>query len=246
MPAFDHGKVLTGVVRFAVCDDQCEIADQISNKLREYYLGECEIKIYTDGKSLLADSRTECFDALFLDIGMPVMNGMTLAEKIREENRYVKIIFVTNRDELAHMGYIYGAFRFVRKRDLDPDLRETAESLKKYFDSLNDNLSFKTPSGVITKDVKSIEYFEVNGHYLTMVCGEKSERIYGTMKEYCDSLSSRGFIRVHNSYLVNSKFIYSVEKSSVKLLCGKELPMSRNRADEVRNKYRNFLIHMGR
>lgn len=53
------------MVKFAVCDDEPEIMDHISDKLREYYPDECEIKKYEDGESLLADSRKQFFDALF-------------------------------------------------------------------------------------------------------------------------------------------------------------------------------------
>lgn len=59
------------MVKFAVCDDESEMTDYISDKLREYYSEDCEIRRYRDGESLLADSRRQLFDALFLDIDMP-------------------------------------------------------------------------------------------------------------------------------------------------------------------------------
>ena len=114
------------LVKFAVCDDERDMADLITVKLREYYPGECEIKCYVDGASLLTDSRSESFDAFFLDIGMPGLNGMELAGKIRDKNQNVKIIFVTNKDELAYKGYVYNAFRYVRKSNLEQELCEAA------------------------------------------------------------------------------------------------------------------------
>lgn len=237
--------MLTALVKFAVCDDEREMADYISDKLREYYPEECEIIKYGNGESLLTDSRREFFDAFFLDISMPMMNGIELAKKIRENDSYVKIIFVTNREELAYMGYLYGAFRFVRKSNLDSELCEAADSLKAYFDSLNEYMNFKTPTGEIARAVKSIKYFEVKGHTITMVCDECEDQVCGTMKMYCDRMKNRGFILIHRSYLVNSRYIYSVEKNDVKLSCGKVLPMSRNRVDEVKNKLQDFLVHIG-
>lgn len=233
------------MVKFAVCDDEREIADYISDKLREYYPEECEIKKYGNVESLLTDSRREFFDAFFLDISMPSMNGIELAKKIRENNSYVKIIFVTNREELAYIGYLYDAFRFVRKSNLDSELCEAAGSLKVYFDSLNEYLNFKTPTGEIIRAVKRIKYFEVKGHAITMVSDDLEDQVCGTMRMYCDRLKNRGFIRIHKSYLVNFRYIYSVERSDVKLSCGKVLPMSRNRVDEVKNKLQDFLVHIG-
>ena len=110
------------MVRFAVCNVEQITFDIITDKLREYYPDECEIKTYIDGASLLSQCRWSCFDALFLDIDMPESNGMEIAEKIREIDRRVKIIFVSNKNELAYKGYLYNAFRFVRKSNLEQDL----------------------------------------------------------------------------------------------------------------------------
>lgn len=238
--------MLTALMKFAVCDDEQEMADYISDKLREYYPGECEIKKYGDGESLLKDRRQEFFDAFFLDIVMPGMNGIELAKKIREDDLYVKIIFVTNREEFAHIGYIYDTFRYVRKSNLEAELCEAVDSLKAYFDSLNEYQNFKTQTGEITRDVKSIKYFEVKGHTITMVSNEHEDQVCGTMKMYRDRIQSRGFILIHKSYLVNFRYIYSVGKNDVILSCGKVLPLSRNRIDEVKNKLQEFLIHIGR
>lgn len=234
------------MVRFAVCDDERKMADYISDKLREYYPDECEIRNYTDGESLLGDSRRISFDAFFLDIVMPGLNGMEIAGRIRGKNPYVKIIFVTKREDLAYMGYQYQAFRFVRKSRLESELCEAAESLKEYFDTLSEYLILKTPTGEITKSVKSIEYFEVKGHSLTVVSDEHEYAVCGTMREYCSRLQNKGFILIHKSYLVNFRYISSIERNSVRLSSDKVLPMSRNRAEEVRNKLRDFLVHVGK
>lgn len=234
------------MVKFAVCDDEREMADHIADKLREYYSEKCEIKKYGDGESLLKDKQREFFDALFLDIGLPGMSGIELARKIREDDPYVKIIFVTNREEFAHMGYLYDAFRFVRKSNLESELCEAAESLRVYFDSFSEYLKFKTPTGDITRSVNSIKYFEVRGHTMTIVCRECEDQVLGTMKMYCERMKNRGFILIHKSFLVNFRYIYSVEKNEVKLSSGEALPLSRKRVDDVRNKLRDFLIHIGR
>ncbi len=56
-------------MKFAVCDDEQEMADLVAEKLREFYLDECEITCYVDEKILLEDSARVLFDAFFLDIG---------------------------------------------------------------------------------------------------------------------------------------------------------------------------------
>lgn len=232
------------MVKFAVCDER-EMANYISDKLREYYPDEYEIKIYEDGADLLDDCRNEIFDAFFLDVNMPGADGTELAKRIRESYRYAKIIFVTAGEDLANMGYRYDAFGFVSKNKLATELHEAANSLKQYFDSLNNYFIFKTPKGKIAADIKNIMYFTVKNHTVTMVSGECEEQtVRGTMKEYRNRLESRGFILIHKSYLVNYRYIHSIEGSNIKLQCGKMLPLSRHRADEVENKLCYYIVHI--
>lgn len=231
------------MLRFAVCDDEKEQLDLVSDKIREYYSDECEIIKYEDGECLLADTRTEHFDVLFLDIVMPGINGIELAEQIREENKNVMIVFVTNSEELAHMGYKCGAFRFVRKSKLEKELSETAESLKKYFCSANEYVKLKTPDGEIIKAIKDIKYFEVTGHNVTVISTDE-ERVCGTMQEYEDRFGKNGFIRIHKGYLVNFRSIRSIHKLEVRLIDGNALPLSRNRASETKKKLQEFMSNI--
>ena len=228
------------MVKFAVCDDEKAQLDLVADIIREYYTDECEIIKYQDGESLLADSRKQLFDALFLDIAMPGLDGMELAAKIRKDNQYVKIVFVTNKEELAHKGYLYGAFRFVRKSELYKELSETAESLKRHFNSENGYLILKTPAGEITRTIKDIKYFEVKGHNVTVV-SDSEERVCGTMKECENRFGKYGFIRIHKGYLVNCRYICSIEKNEVRLKDGKILPVSRNRVCETKKKLQEFM-----
>ena len=223
-------------MKFAVCDDEREVADLVAEKLREFYPDECEIKCYTDGDSLFADSARELFYAFFLDIGMPTLDGFSLAEKIRADNPFAKIIFVTNHTELAHIGYLYGAFRYVRKFALDEELREAAQSLKREFDMQSEFLLLRTPRGEIAKSVKDIRYFEVKGHQVTVFFDDTEERVCGTLNEYEQRLKDIGFIRIHKSYLVNFRFIEYVGKTTVTLTDGSTLVLSRNRVAETKRK----------
>lgn len=228
------------MVRFAVCDDEQKMLDSISEKLRIYYPNECEIKTYVNGAGLLSDLRQDCFDALFLDIGMPGLNGMDIAKKIRENDRRVKIIFISNQNELAYKGYIYDAFRFVRKSNLEQELCEAAKSLNETFSLQNEHFIFKTAAGETIRAVKDIKYFEANGHSIDMVCNDGTIQICGTLREYDERMRDYGFIRIHKSYLVNFRYIRFIERNSVFLKCGKKLPLSRNRVDDTKMKIMFF------
>ena len=224
--------------------DELKMADLVAEKLREFYPDECEIKCYVNGKILLEDSARELFDAFFLDIGMPALDGFSLAEKIRSDNPFAKIIFVTNNIELAHIGYLYGAFRYVRKFALEEELREAAQSLKHEFNLQSEFLLLKTPFGEVVRAVNSIRYFEVKGHQVTAFFDDTEERVSGTLNEYEKRLKDVGFIRIHKSFLVNFRFIESIGKTTVTLTEGSTLALSRNRVAETKRKLMLFIRNL--
>ncbi len=71
-------------------DDQT-IAFLIQDSLESYY----DISCYSDGKSAFEAFNHENFDICLLDIMMPEMNGFELAERIREKNSEIPIIFIS-------------------------------------------------------------------------------------------------------------------------------------------------------
>lgn len=147
-----------------MCDDEPEMTDYISDRLREYYPEDCEIMKYEDGESLLADSRKQLFDALFLDIDMPGLDGMELAKTIRESYQYIKIIFVTNKDNLVYSSLKYVPFRFIRKTHLEEEFPEAANALRDSIAQSNATVIFNTKNGEIFVQVCDIVYAEIKNH----------------------------------------------------------------------------------
>lgn len=233
------------MIKIAVCDDDRIMLNHLAEKIGEYYAGGCEIRKYENGEGLLSDIRKQIFDVLFLDIDMPGMDGMQLAGRIREDNEYVKIIFVTNKEDCVFKGYKYDAFRFVRKSALKEELTEALDDLSRYFDSKMEYVVFKTPNDEITRYIDRLQYLEVRDHELTIKYDDNVERILGTMRQYDKVLSLKGFIRIHKSVLVNYKYIYSIEKTDVRLLDGKLLPLSRNRINETKTKLQIYTRSLG-
>lgn len=72
-------------------EDDKTIAFLIQDSLENYY----NIQHCPDGKSALKAFNTNDFDLCLLDIMMPEMNGFDLAQKIRDKNSEIPIIFTS-------------------------------------------------------------------------------------------------------------------------------------------------------
>ncbi len=78
---------------------------------------EFDVKLYRDGKSALNGFNSSDFDFCILDVMLPEMDGFTLAEKIREQNTKVPVIFLTARSmkEDKIKGFKIGIDDYVTK-----------------------------------------------------------------------------------------------------------------------------------
>ena len=64
---------------------------------------------------------------------------------------------------------------------------------------------------------------------------------YGSLSNFEKQLAPFDFIRTHKSYLVNCKYIYSIEKGQIVLDDKTEILLSRHRVNEVKNKFKNYI-----
>ena len=82
----------------ALCDDEIIFMDILEKELRRYAGGDdvsLRVKRFQSSELLLR-SDISGFDAIFLDIEMPGVNGMETARRLRERSEDLIIVFVTS------------------------------------------------------------------------------------------------------------------------------------------------------
>lgn len=234
------------MVSAAICDDEKAMLD----RLFEHILTECErqnaeisVKKFLSGGELLNSHKENPFDVVFLDIDMPRINGFDIAESINNGENTL-IIFITAHDELVYSSLKFRPFRFIRKTHLESELPETLSAVYAEISKRNAGRKFllKTQTGEVFLDIGNIEYIEIYGHTLRVsVLGGDPIECYGSLSSLEEQLAVFDFVRVHKSYLVNLKYIYSIEKTRVILDDKTAIPLSRYKAADVKTKFKNYL-----
>lgn len=87
-----------------ICENQELFAKKLGERVKkevEKKSGECEVVCFDDGQRLLERMKSDKFDMIFLDIDMPKMSGIDLADEIHKREPEANIIFVTNREDLV-------------------------------------------------------------------------------------------------------------------------------------------------
>lgn len=161
----------------------------------------------------------------FLDVDLKTeINGIQLAEKIRQRDPSGFIIFITTHAELSYLTFKYKveALDYIIKDDFDMVSKRVRECLLyafKNFTSSNDDrgevLYIHTKDKVILIEYSKIICFETSPtiHKITLYAENRQIEFYGNMKDIENKLDNR-FIRCHRSYIVNQDFIKEIDKKN--------------------------------
>lgn len=235
------------MIRAAICDDESAMLDYLHEHISTEFkrqVAETQIDKYTSGREFLEAEKAEPYDVVFLDIDMPEISGFDVAEKISEK---ALIIFVTTHDELVFSSLKFQPFRFIRKTFINDELGEVVEDINKVLSKRAAGKKFKLQTKLhdVYIDVEHIVYIEIYGHWLKVYTTDNDVLdCYGILSDYEAQLEPFDFVRTHKSFLVNCKYIRSVEKEQVVLDDKKTIPLSRRRINAVNEKFTKYLRSM--
>ncbi len=235
-----------------IVEDMPSALELLSSDLRTNFpnielIGEASSVV--DAAKLL---RNKTPDILFLDIMLGDGTGFDLLEII--PNLSSKIIFVTASDEYAIKAFKFAAIDYVLKPYSIDDLAQSIEKAKQQLtpneERLNilketlerpankpQKISLSTLEKISVVTITDIIRCESDNNNTTFYL-DNGQKIFvtKTLKYYADMLKECGFIRTHQSHLINSAFIKEFIKSDggyIILKNGSNVPVSMRKKAEV-------------
>ncbi len=242
------------MIQAVLIDDIEQARSTLKKDLEEYapdvrVIGEANGVI--EGAKLLKNTHP---DIVFLDIQMQDGSGFDLLDLLHDIP--FKIIFITASDAHAIKAFRYAAIDYLLK-PVDPD--ELMSSLDKFrkqqtdervqYKLLNDSLknshkpterlALHAQDKINIVNIADIIRCESSVNYTEFYFTDRKKLVVSkTLKEFEDLLSEQKFFRVHQSHLVNSRFIKEFVKTEgghLLMTDGSIIPVStRKRADVIR------------
>lgn len=232
-------------MKIAVCDDDKRDIARIKKLVKAYDADNnivLSISEYESGSELLkAISNGENVDIIFLDINMDDMDGLSVAKRIREINDDVPIILVTAFINYALDGYKVKASRFLIKDDLDKTFDECMDDICKDIRKKSKTIAFNCVEGEMRLKASDIILIETSGHKNLIKLKNETYQIYEKLDGLEEMLKGYGFLRTHNSFLVNMAHIRGINSYVLTLDDGRQLPVPKARYKQVRQEYTLFL-----
>lgn len=227
-------------MKIAICDDREDDRNALKVLLEDYEQ-DFEIREYGSGNGLCGDMDfiREC-GIVFLDINMDGMNGLEAARQIKTKCPKVHIVLVTAYVNYALDGYKVKASRFLLKDDLKQTLQDCMDDI--LWEILQEErvVEFGFVEGRRQLKVDDIIYIETNRHKNVFYTKEQTFSIYRKMDELEEDLKEMDFVRTHQSFLVNMKYIERISSYVMILTTGKEISVPKSRYPEVKRQYTLF------
>jgi len=233
--------------RVAICDDERKMLDDLSQKIKaafEQLNIEAEYVCTPDSAQMMAHLQTHEVDVIFLDIDMPVFNGMDIAALLNEKHPHAILVFVTSHDALVYQSFTYCPFGFIRKTHLDEELQSVIVRIEKELSKRKRDIVISRGQELIRILTQDILYIEAEGNYLHICTKTETVRVRETMTNMEKELLEKGFIRCHKGYLINAECIEKCKATEVDLRLGevvKTIPIGRSYEKEVRNRIMEML-----
>jgi len=219
----------------AIVEDEIEFVQQLQNYLRRFEEEnsiEFKVSVFHDGADILKDYKKE-YEAIFLDIEMPVVNGMEAAEQIRDMDDDVVLMFITNMAQYAIQGYAVGALDFVMKPinyyTFSMKLKRVLKRVEKK-EKEQDTIILQLSDGIMKLDIRHIYYVEVQNKTLYYYTSKGTYSVKGTLQSVEKQLENYSFAKCNHWYLVNLKHVKEVRKNIAYVGCYEVEISRRNKA----------------
>lgn len=216
------------MLKIFVCEDDKAQREKLTRIIENVLLIEnydMELALETDNPYEVLDNikKNDSTGIYFLDVDLHSdINGIQLAEKIREYDPRCFIIFITVHAEMSYLTFLYKveAMDYIIKdnyKNLAIRVKECIENAhNKYKAKVTDLqkiLSIKVADKLMNIDYNSILFFETSStiHKIVLHCENRQIEFYGKMKDIEKCLDDR-FCRCHTSFIVNKDKIKEINK----------------------------------
>lgn len=224
----------------AICDDEIQIGQLLQKKLLEYSMQhevDYMISVYQSGRELLdAMDRDGPFDLIFLDVQMPVLNGLETAAELRKKYKDTVLIFLSSYKDYVFDSFKVQAFRYLLKPLKDEELQEVLDTLCRQWNR-EDRLNYSFQNEHYSVAYSDILYIEGMRGKIWIHCTGETCRWRGSLSVMAVDLQEKGFFLIHRSYLINMRRIVRYNSQEVEMENGQILPVSKLKYNDFRKEY---------
>ena len=234
------------MIKVCVCDDDELIANRISSiidRMAEERNINIVKDVYYNGTSLVKkmERENEYYDLIFLDIEMEDIDGIEAAKRLRLKDELANIIYVTSYENYAIETFSVRPYQFVLKPFADGVIeKHFMDVYERVIADSDECFKFKFCNVHYKLLLKDIMYFESYRRSIIIHLADGTKyKFYDKINNIENMLSNSkfDFLRIHQSMLVNIKYIRIKRFGDIELMNGTTLLISEKKRNIINQQY---------
>ena len=231
-------------MKIAICDDDTRMAAEAEGIALECdKMTDIDTEVFLSGPELIkALDNGSSFQIYLLDVMMPDISGLEVAEHIRQRDDSAVIIFITSNKEMMQRAFDVRAFNYLLKDDDRAHMKDVIYRAISYVDDQLSYFSYQKARERFIIRSGNIMYLESRLRKIRIVTCEGEDDFYDTMDDVVKRLSPVLFARIHKSFIVNLEYVKKLFGNEIQLDNGSTFNVTSNYQDSFNSKYSNFVI----
>jgi DNA-binding LytR/AlgR family response regulator len=226
-----------------VVDDEAPALADLARQLRALS-GTADVHTAAGGEEALRTLAERPFDAVFLDVRMPGIDGLELARVLKRFEAPPSVVFVSAYEtgavgafELKALDYLMKPVSRRRLADAIERVREARGSGQPRSDDVVPLPTLRGGTRLVPRE--SILFLQADGDYVRVICDEERFLMRGRVSELARRWREHGFVQVHRGYVANLRRAVEVRPrdNGTAVLAfsdGREIPVARRHVAGLR------------
>ncbi|WP_418841294.1 LytR/AlgR family response regulator transcription factor [Ruminococcus sp.] len=227
-----------------ICDDDLKIVQQIKNfllKLSKQSTYNFDITCFSNGDSIL-DKQIKT-DFAFIDIEMPLVNGLTLSAQLKRVNSNIIIFIITSHDTYLDDAMDLDVFRYLSKPIDNNRFFRALNTAINYYHSNTQIITLEYYDEYYSVFTSDIVYITIEERKAVIITRTRQKKYYTNKKlsYWKEKLKDYDyFAQPHYSYLVNLRYVSDFNKTQLNIkvdLKTETLPISQRNYSNFKKAY---------
>ncbi|MFR7590538.1 MAG: LytR/AlgR family response regulator transcription factor [Longibaculum sp.] len=201
-----------GRLNIVCVEDDVEFAEMLEYKIKQYFaptFSNVRIEVYHNiPEKLDFDS----IDVMFFDMKIGEQDTLEYMRTIRESGYMTPFVIITGYDTYVFKTAHLHVYDFIKKSDLNKELKKTLDDLQDYFHYKSDYVVVPCKGEHVKIYIHDILYIELKAHHVSIQCRNHKE--YVVWKDYQDIFNKEyiSLVQSHRSYVINLNWCKSIDK----------------------------------
>ncbi len=225
-------------MNIAICDDDAKFCETLRQMIRcelQIMQIDTDIQVYLTGEELCQAFAQTHFDLIFLDIELTGINGVGVGQILRQTAQAIQIVYISAKEEYAMQLFQNRPFDFLVKPVTNKRLHTLMKEYFRVFPLNERYFSCTVDRRNIQIAISDILYFESIRKQIRIVTTDCEYLIYAKLSDILALHFSQRFLRIHQSFLVNTQHIAEFRYGEITLTNGTILPISRSYQNAIRD-----------